>query len=73
MKEKIKVCLTGLLLGTNHGCITTSPNQSVLQCNGNISVHVQQKSLRLRDQLGRLYLPCFRILREYCSPFLDAW
>jgi hypothetical protein len=36
MKEKI--CLTGLLLGTNHGCITE------LQCNGNIPVHLHPKS-----------------------------
>jgi transposase len=34
MKEKVLVCLTGLLLGTNHGRITTNPNQSVLQWNG---------------------------------------
>jgi hypothetical protein len=48
MKEKILICLTGLLLGTNHGCFTTNPNQSVLQCNGNIPLHLQPKSLRLR-------------------------
>jgi histone-lysine N-methyltransferase SETMAR len=36
MKEKI--FLTGLLLGTNRGCIT---NQSVRHCNGNISVDLQ--------------------------------
>jgi hypothetical protein len=49
MKEKI--CLTGLLLGKK---------ESVLQCNENIPVHLQPKSLRLRvrHQLGRLCLPC---------------
>jgi hypothetical protein len=41
MKEKI--CLTGLLEGTNHGCIITNPNQSVFKCNGNIPVHLQLK------------------------------
>jgi hypothetical protein len=42
MKEKIY--LTGLLLRINHGCITTNPNQSVLQCNGSIPVHLQPNS-----------------------------
>jgi hypothetical protein len=64
MKEKI--CLTGLLLETNHGCITTNPNQSVLQCNENILVHLKPKSLKLRvrHQVGKLCLPCFEILRS---------
>jgi hypothetical protein len=64
MKGKIQICLTGLLLGTNHGCITTNPNQSVPQCNGNISFIFDQKvqSLRFCHQLGRLCLPCFGIL-----------
>jgi hypothetical protein len=67
MQMEEKICLTGLILGTNHGCITTNPNQSVLQCNGKIKAHlVQPKSLRLRHHLGRLCVPCFRILREYC-------
>jgi hypothetical protein len=34
-----------LLLGTNHGCITTNPNWSMLHCSGNIPVHLQPKSL----------------------------
>jgi hypothetical protein len=38
MKEKI--CVTGLLLGMNHGCITTNLNQSMLQCSGKIPVHL---------------------------------
>jgi transposase len=49
-----------------NGCITTNPYESVLQCNRNIPVHLQPKSLRLRHQLKRLCLPCFGILREYC-------
>jgi hypothetical protein len=32
MKEKI--CLTGLLLGTNCGCMTTNPKQNMLLCSG---------------------------------------
>jgi hypothetical protein len=40
MQMKEKICLTGLLLGTNHGCITTNPNQSVLQCSRNIPVYL---------------------------------
>jgi hypothetical protein len=35
MQMKEKICLTGFLLQTNHGCITTNPNHSVFQCNGN--------------------------------------
>jgi hypothetical protein len=31
MQIKEKICLTGLLLGTNHGCITTNMNKRVLQ------------------------------------------
>jgi hypothetical protein len=33
------------IVRTSHGCITTNLNQSVLQCNGNIPVHIQPKSL----------------------------
>jgi hypothetical protein len=65
MEMKEKIGLTGVLLGTNHGSITTNQNQSVLKCNGNIPVHLQPKSLRLRHPLERLYLPCSGILREY--------
>jgi hypothetical protein len=66
MKEKM--CLTGLFLGTNHRCITTNPNQSVLHCGGNIPVLLQPRSLKLRiwHQPGRLCLPCFEFLEEYC-------
>jgi hypothetical protein len=39
--------LNTFLLRTNHGCTTTNPNQSVLQCNGNIPVHLKPKRLRL--------------------------
>jgi hypothetical protein len=61
-----KVCAR--LLGKIHGCITANPHQSVFQCNANNPVDLQPKSLRLqvRHQLGRLRLPCFGILREYC-------
>jgi hypothetical protein len=40
--------LNKLLLGTNHGCITTNPNRSMLQCNGNIPVHLQPKSSKFK-------------------------
>jgi hypothetical protein len=68
MQMKQKVSLTGLLLRTNHRCITTDLNQSMLQCNGNFPVHLQPKSLRLlvHHQLGKLCLQCFGILKEYC-------
>jgi hypothetical protein len=29
--DEEKICLTGLYLGTNHGCITTNLNQSMIQ------------------------------------------
>jgi hypothetical protein len=48
MQLKEKTCLTGLLLGSNHGRITSNPNQSLLQCNRNIPVHLQQKSSKLK-------------------------
>jgi hypothetical protein len=52
---QIKMCLTGLLLETNHECITTNPNQNVLQCNGNIKVHLQPKTL----SAGKVVLTVF--------------
>jgi hypothetical protein len=61
VKEKIYLTV---LLWTNHGCITTNPNQSVFQCNGNIQVSLQPKILTLRYHLGRLRLSCIRILRN---------
>jgi hypothetical protein len=47
-KEKIPICLTGMLLGTNYGCITTNSNQSISHCNRNISVHLQPKSSKFK-------------------------
>jgi hypothetical protein len=61
MKEKILVYLTGLLLGTNHGCFTTNPNQSMLQFNGNIPVHLQPKSstFNVTPSAGKVMLTVF--------------
>jgi hypothetical protein len=36
MQMKEKLCLTGLLLGANHGRVTTNPKQTVPQCNGKV-------------------------------------
>jgi hypothetical protein len=77
MQMKEKICLTGLLgllliLGMKHGCITTNPNQSMLQSNGNIPVHLQPKSLKVHHQLGRL---CFGVLGfsgSTVSPFSEV-
>jgi hypothetical protein len=44
MKEKI--CLMGLLQGMSRGSVVTNLNQSMLQYNGNIPVHLQPKGLR---------------------------
>jgi hypothetical protein len=56
-----KMCLTGLFLGTNHGCITTNPNQGMLQCNGNIPVHLQPKSskFKIMPSAGKVMLIVF--------------
>jgi hypothetical protein len=48
MRMKEKICLTGSLLGANHGCLTTNLNRSVFQYNGNIPVHLQPKSLKFK-------------------------
>jgi hypothetical protein len=65
--------LNRIVTRMNHECITTNPNQSMLQCNGNIPVHLQPKSLRLQVccQLGRLCLPGFS--GSIVSPFSEAW
>jgi hypothetical protein len=57
-----KLCSTELLLGANHGCITTNLNQSVLHCNGNIPVHLQQKKvlkIAHTPSAGRVMLAMF--------------
>jgi hypothetical protein len=54
----------------NHGCITTNPNQSVLQWNENVPVHVQPKSLRLHH---RLCLPFLGFSGSTVGPFAEAW
>jgi hypothetical protein len=46
MPRKEKISLTGLLLGMNHGYITSNPNQSMLQFNGNIPVHLVQPKIQ---------------------------
>jgi histone-lysine N-methyltransferase SETMAR len=51
MQMKEKICLTGLLLATNHGCIAKNPNQSVLQCKANIPVHLQPNSSKFKVML----------------------
>jgi hypothetical protein len=52
MQMKEKISLTGLLLGRTHGWITINPNQSVLQCYGNIETEVRKW---LREQPKALY------------------
>jgi hypothetical protein len=73
MHMKEKICLTGLLLGTNHGCITTNPNPSVLQSNGNIPVLLEPKSSRLHHHLGKLCLPCLGFSGSTVRPFSEEW
>jgi hypothetical protein len=59
MKEKIFI--RGLLLGMNHGCITANPNQSMLQCNGNIPVHLEPKhsKFKVTPSVGKAMLTMF--------------
>jgi histone-lysine N-methyltransferase SETMAR len=61
MKEKIRVRLAGLLLGTDNGCITTNPNQSVLQGNGIILVHLEPKcsKFKVTPSAGKAMLAVF--------------
>jgi hypothetical protein len=45
MQMKEKICLTGLLLGMNHGCITANPNQTTLAANVSLMTKwLRQKS-----------------------------
>jgi hypothetical protein len=70
-----KISLTGLLLGTNHKSITTNPNQSVLQCNGNIPVHPQPKSSKFKvlPSAVKVMLTMFWDSQGVVSPFSEAW
>jgi hypothetical protein len=72
MQMKENICLTGLLLGTNHGCFTTNPIQSALQCNGNFPLHLLVQPNSLSHQLGILCWPCAGILREYFQPIFRS-
>jgi hypothetical protein len=62
----IKIYLTGLLQGMNHGYIITNPNQSMLQCNENGPIHLQPKKFKVMPSAGKVMLTMFGILREYC-------
>jgi hypothetical protein len=59
MQMKGKICLGGLLLETKHRCITTKPNQSVIQCTGNIPVHLQPKKFKAKPAAGKVMLTVF--------------
>jgi hypothetical protein len=63
-----------MLLGADHMYITTNPNQSVLQRNGNMPFHLQPKSLRLQVVISWEDY-AYRILGisgTTISPFLEA-
>jgi hypothetical protein len=66
--------LNRIVTGKNHGCITTNPNESFQQYNGNIPLYFQPKnlSLCLHHQLDILCLPCFGILGGYCWPIFRS-
>jgi hypothetical protein len=59
MKEKI--CLTGLLLGMNHGSITTNPNQSVLQFNVKHTISPSSRKFKVTNtpSAGKVMLTVF--------------
>jgi hypothetical protein len=65
MQMKEKICLTRLLLETNHEYIVTKLNESVLQCSGNIPVHLKPKSLKFE------VTPSFS--GNTVRPFSEAW
>jgi hypothetical protein len=50
--------LNRIVTGTNHGCMTINPNQSMLQSNGNIPVHllIQPKKLKVTPSAGKVML-----------------
>jgi hypothetical protein len=50
-----------LFLKTDHGCIITNPNQTVLQCNENIPVHRHPKSsnFKVTPLAGKVMLTVF--------------
>jgi hypothetical protein len=56
MQMKEKICLTGLLLGTNQGRTTANPNQSALKCSGNIPLHFQPKNFKVTPSAGKVML-----------------
>jgi hypothetical protein len=73
MQMKEKICLTGLLVGTNRGCITTNPNWSMLQFNGNMPVHFPPESLRLCHLIWEGYAyHIFGFSESTVSPFSEC-
>jgi hypothetical protein len=72
MQMKEKICLASLLLGTNHG-FTANSNESVLQCNGNIPVHLDPRSssYSIRWEVYAYRVSGFS--RSTVSPFSEAW
>jgi hypothetical protein len=73
MQMKEKISLTEFLLGTNHGCITTNPNQNLLQCTGNIPVHFQPKSLNYAPSLEGYAYCVLGFSVSAGSPFSERW
>jgi hypothetical protein len=84
----VTICLTGLLLGANHGCITSNRDQSVLQCNANIPVHllVHPKSVKVMPSAVKVMLTVFwnsqRVLLAHfqkrgedmnCASYCQVW
>jgi hypothetical protein len=61
MQKKEKICGIRLLLRKNQECITTDLNQSLLQCNGNIPLYLQPKSLKSKvtPSAGKVMLTVF--------------
>jgi hypothetical protein len=66
MQMQEKLCLTGLLLGTNPGASLPTRIKACFSAMETTNFTFNQKSLRLHHQLGRFYSPCFGILTEYC-------
>jgi hypothetical protein len=72
--DEVKICLTRLLLGTNPGAsLPTEINAcSNAMETSQFTFNQTARSLRLSQQLGRLCLLCFGILREYYQPIFRS-
>jgi hypothetical protein len=75
MQMKEKICLTGLLLGKNHGCITINLSQGMLQCYGNTQFTFNQKDYGYEYAITWEGYDCcvWGFSGSTVSPFSEVW